>query len=289
MIGAAVGRRHGPNGSTSRAERPISSVVPMAGVLLVNPRSGKASPTADELADVARARGIDAHVLQPGEDAAESARRADAQALGIAGGDGSLAAVAAVVVERYLRFVCVPFGTRNPFARDNGIDPNVPVAALDAYRGHERRVDVGCANDRLFLNNVSLGAYARLVHRRERHRRRREALARVRAWVALLTHREPLGITVDGVSVDARLVLVGNNAYVLEPPTIGARARLDEAILALYVVQGGVDERRGQRFVVDARAGRIDAAVDGEPEVLATPIDFRVQPRALRLLVPPGV
>src|SRR5919202_990262 len=89
MIGAAIGRRHGPNGSTCRAERPISSVVPMAGVLLVNPRSGKASPTADELADVARARGIDAHVLQPGEDAAESARRADAQALGIAGGGGA--------------------------------------------------------------------------------------------------------------------------------------------------------------------------------------------------------
>src|SRR5919204_6005444 len=105
MIGAAVGRRHGPNGSTCRAERPISSVVPMAGVLLVNPRSGKASPTADELADVARARGIDAHVLQPGEDAAESARRADARALGIAGGGGPPAPGAPGALGRELRFV----------------------------------------------------------------------------------------------------------------------------------------------------------------------------------------
>jgi diacylglycerol kinase family enzyme len=260
----------------------------MAGFLLVNPRSGKASPTADELVEAARARGIDAHVLQPGEDAAESARRADAQALGIAGGDGSLAAVAGVALERDVRFVCVPFGTRNHFARDVGLDRNDPLAALEAFRGHERRIDVGRANDRLFLNNVSLGIYARLVHRREHHRRRREALARVRAWLAPLTQREQLGITVDGVPVDARLVLVGNNAYILELPTIGARNRLDEGILALYVVQGGVDERHGQRFVVDARARIVNAAVDGEPEVLVTPIDFHVQPRALRLLLPPG-
>jgi diacylglycerol kinase family enzyme len=260
----------------------------MAGFLLVNPRSGTASPTPDELVEAACARGIEAHVLQPGEDAAESARRADAQALGIAGGDGSLAAVAAVAVERDLRFVCVPFGTRNHFARDVGLDRDNPLEALDAYRGHERRIDVGWANDRLFLNNVSLGVYARLVHRREHHRRRREALARVRAWLALLTKREPLGISVDGVAVEARLVLVGNNGYVLEPPTIGARERLDGGILSLYVVEGGVDERRGERFVVDALGGRIGAAVDGEPEVLATPIEFRVQARALRLLVPPG-
>jgi diacylglycerol kinase family enzyme len=261
----------------------------MAGFLLVNPRSGASSPTADELVAAARERGIAAHVLQPGEDAADLARRADAQALGVAGGDGSLAAVAAVAVERDIRFVCVPFGTRNHFARDIGLERNDPIAALDAYRGHERRIDVGRANDRLFLNNVSLGVYARLVHRRERHRRRRQALARARAWLAVLMQREQLGITVDGVPVDARLVLVGNNAYALDPPTIGARDRLDEGILAVYIVRGGVDERRGERFVVDASAGRVDAAVDGEPEVLATPIDFRVQPRTLRLLVPPGL
>ncbi|HYY04125.1 MAG TPA: diacylglycerol kinase family protein [Gaiellaceae bacterium] len=261
----------------------------MAGFLLVNPRSGTASPTADELVAVARERGITARVLQAGEHAAELARGADARALGVAGGDGSLAAVAAVAVERDLRFVCVPFGTRNHFARDIGLDRRDPIAALDAYTGHERRIDVGWANDRLFLNNVSLGVYARLVHRRERHRRRREALARARAWLAVLMQREPFGITVDGVPVDAHLVLVGNNAYALDPPTIGARERLDGGILALYVVRGGVDERRGERFVVDTRAGRIGAAVDGEPEVLATPIEFRVQPRALRLLVPPGL
>src|SRR5438132_2646450 len=162
----------------------------MAGFLLVNPRSGDDRPGAGELVDAARARGIETHVLGDGDDPAEAARAARADALGIAGGDGSLAAVADVALERDLPFVCVPFGTRNHFARDLGLDRDDPFAALDAFAGRERRVDVGRVNGRPFLNNVSLGVYARLVHRRERHRRRGEARAALRALeLALLRHR----------------------------------------------------------------------------------------------------
>jgi diacylglycerol kinase family enzyme len=135
----------------------------------------------------------------------------------------------------------------------------------------------------MFLNTVSRGVYARLVHRREHHRRRRAAFARVRAWAALLAHRRPLGITIDGEAVDARIALVANNAYRIDFPTIGARERLDEGKLHLYVPG---DERVGERFVVDATAGHLEAAVDGEPDVLRTPIEFRIEPRALRVLVP---
>jgi diacylglycerol kinase family enzyme len=261
----------------------------MAGFLLVNPRSGPPQPTVEELVDAARRRGIVTRVLGDGDDPVELARRAGAQPLGIAGGDGSLAAVAAVAIERDVPFVCVPFGTRNHFARDVGLDREDPIGALDAFSGRERRIDIGRANGRVFLNNVSFGAYAELVHRREHHRRRREALARIRAWLTLVTHRRALAVTIDGVVEEAQLVLVGNNVYVLELPSVGARERLDEGILALYIVRGAVDERHGPRFALDAQSGRLDAAIDGEPEVLATPVEFRVEPLALRLLVPPGV
>jgi diacylglycerol kinase family enzyme len=254
--------------------------------LVVNPRSGDARPSVEELAAAATERGITTHVLSEGEDAAEIARAADAAALGIAGGDGSLAAVAEVALERDLPFVCIPFGTRNHFARDVGLDRDDPIGALASFNGSDRHIDVARANGRLFLNNVSLGVYARLVHRRERHRRRREALARIRAWAILLTHRTALGITIDGEPEETRLVLVANNAYVLNPPSLGERERLDEGLLHLYVVHGPVDERTGTTFVVDASAGRLEAAVDGEPDVLETPIEFRVEPRALRVLVP---
>ena len=251
----------------------------------MNPRSGSGTPDADELTAEARRLGVEVHVLGEADDPAEIARAAQADALGVAGGDGSLAAVAEAALERDVPFVCIPFGTRNHFARDLGLDRNDPVGALHAFRGQERRIDVGRADERLFLNNVSLGVYARLVHRRERHRRRRQAFARVRAWATLLTHREPLGITVDGDPVEARIVLVANNAYALDLPSLGERERLDEGKLHLYVPG---DERVGEGFVVDAAAGRLQAAVDGEPDVLETPIEFRIEPRALRVLVPDG-
>ncbi|MBA3733689.1 MAG: hypothetical protein H0W90_00575 [Actinobacteria bacterium] len=259
----------------------------MGGFLLINPSSGSGSPTADELAEEARGLGIEAHVLRDGEDAAELARSADADALGMAGGDGSLAMIAEVALERDLPFVCIPFGTRNHFARDLGLDRDNPGAALQAFGGNERRIDVGRADERLFLNNVSLGLYARLVHRREGHRRRRDAFARVRAWAILLTHRAPLGITIDGTPVESRVVLVANNSYVLELPSLGERDRLDEGKLYLYCPGAAPPERSGERFVVDSAEHSLEAAIDGEPEVLATPVEFTVEPGALRVLVPP--
>jgi diacylglycerol kinase family enzyme len=260
----------------------------LASLLVINPRSGESSPTADELAAEAHAIGVQTHVLREGEDPAELARASTAEVLGMAGGDGSLAPVAEVALERGAAFVCIPFGTRNHFARDLGLDRDDPIAALRAFdTGTERRIDVGRADERLFLNNVSLGVYARLVHRREAHRRQRQAFARVRAWAILIKHRQPLGITIDGEAVETRLVLVANNAYVLELPSLGERERLDEGKLHLYSPGVEPSERVGERFVVDAAAGRLEAAVDGEPDVLDTPVEFRVEARALRVLVPP--
>jgi diacylglycerol kinase family enzyme len=258
----------------------------VTGLLIVNPRSGGERPSPEELVSAAGKLGVETHVLAPDDDPAEIALASDANVLGMAGGDGSLATVADAALQRDAAFVCIPFGTRNHFARDLGLERDDPLAALHAFdNGKERRIDVGRAHERLFLNNVSLGVYARLVHRREHHRRRRQAFARFRAWAILITHRHPLGLTIDGEPVESRIVLVANNAYVLDLPSVGERERLDEGKLHLYVPG---DERVGERFVVDAAAGKLEAAVDGEPDVLKTPIEFRIEPLALRVLVPDG-
>ena len=260
--------------------------------LVINPRSGGNSPTAEELADAARERGIAVHVLGDGDDVEALARDAEAGTLGMAGGDGSLAAVAAVALERDVPFVCVPFGTRNHFARDVGLDANDPIGVLDAFDGAERRVDVGVVGERVFLNNVSLGVYARLVHRRERHRRRRELAARAHALWLSLRDRSPGAFLVDRQVVSARVLLVANNAYTLSPLSIGERDRIDTGLLHLYVANGVLprawDERSGERFTVDSDRNHVRAAIDGEPALLETPIEFSIAPRALRLLVPPG-
>jgi len=264
----------------------------VAGLLLVNPRSGEHRPSADDLRAEAEPRGIDVRVLGEGDDPATLAKAADADALGMAGGDGSLASVAAVAHERGLPFVVVPFGTRNHFARDVGVDRDDPIAALAAFTGgRERRVDLARVNGQAFLNNVSLGLYADLVHRRESHRRRGEALARLRALLLLARDRSTLGIRVDGKPVETHVALVANNDYQLDLFSLGERERVDEGRLHLRVAHGLLpgswEERSGERFVIDSARGRLHAAIDGEPAELETPLEFTIEPQGLRVLLPP--
>ena len=260
-------------------------------LLLVNPRSGDDSPSADELAEAARGLGVDVHVLAAGEDPAALARSSGAGVLGMAGGDGSLGAVAGVALETGAAFVCVPFGTRNHFARDVGLDRDDPLAALGAFAGgQERRVDVGMVGGRVFLNNVSLGVYAGLVHRRERHRRRGEALARARGLLAVAHHRHRLRARVNGDDVCARVILVGNNAYELSLFTLGERARLDEGVLQLWAAEGVLptawQDRTAPKLTIELEAASVHAAIDGEPAVLETPLELESLAGALRVLMP---
>jgi hypothetical protein len=131
------------------------------------------------------------------------------------------------------------------------------------------------------------------VHRRERHRRRSEALARLRAL--LLVAREHSGkdsFVVDGEHVAARVVLVACNAYSLELFSVGERERLDDGLLHLYVPRGfrrmSWDERSAERLTIETPGPSVRAAIDGEPARLVSPVEFRVEPLALRVLVPPA-
>jgi diacylglycerol kinase family enzyme len=263
----------------------------MQGLLFVNPRSGKGGPTVEDLTRVSRELGVRVHVLGAGDDLSALAREAEADVLGMAGGDGSLGAVAQAAIERDLPFVCIPWGTRNHFATDVGLDGNDPLAALAAFRdGVERRVDVGRVGEQLFLNNVSLGLYARLVHRRERRRQRREAFARLRALGLTLRDRgRQEHFVVDGEPVRASILLVSNNVYRLDLFSLGTRERVDEGTLAIYAARGGLRrfrwaERHATEVRIESMRPSIRAAVDGEPATLESPLELRVAAGALRLL-----
>jgi diacylglycerol kinase family enzyme len=232
----------------------------------------------------------------------------------MAGGDGSLTSVAAVALERDLPFVCIPFGTRNHFARDLDIDTGDPIGALGAFTGPERQVDVGAVADELFLNNVSLGVYASFVHDPAQKTRNRLVAFLRMAPAALGKSRRPLDIAfeADGRREhrSALVVLIGNNDYRIESMAdLGGRERLDEGILLAYVIEavsrraivgllfraatGRLEEAEGlvelaaRRLTVDLPHQRIHAAIDGEPVVLEAPLEFEIRPRRLRVLVPP--
>jgi diacylglycerol kinase family enzyme len=284
--------------------------------LLVNLKSGGGKAERSGLVDVARARGVTVHVLVPGDDPAALARRAvadGADALGVAGGDGSLGLVAAVAVESGVPFVCIPVGTRNHFAGDLGLDRAHPLAALDAFTGKERRIDVGMVGDRMFVNNVSLGAYADVVAEPS-YRGEKLATARTVLLGPLRGERALLQVDFqdpDGHAYrDVLVLLVANNSYELSGggATLGARARLDDGLLQVSALRArtgaalaGLAARISAGKVasganwaqwtattlrIDAHVPRLPAGIDGEAVEVDAPIEFRIIPRALRVLVP---
>ena len=144
---AALREQRGPGRSMTGA-RPIAWEPvdpPHRPVLLVNPRSGRGAGASDRRAGE-RNGGSASWSSARGRDLAtaiDEALAGGADALAVAGGDGSLATVAAAALAHDLPFVCVPAGTRNHFARDLGLDPADPVAGSRRpqrrRRGPDRR------------------------------------------------------------------------------------------------------------------------------------------------------
>ena len=112
----------------------------------------------------------------------------------------------------------------------------------------------------------------------------------MKALALLLRKPSGLGVTVDGRNVHARVVVVSNNHYKLDALSLGERDRLDEGALYVYIAHGWLpstwEEQSREGLTVDARAGRLEAAIDGEATELETPLRFEVEPAALRVLLP---
>jgi diacylglycerol kinase family enzyme len=272
---------------------------PQRPVLFVNPRSGGGKAARAGLAEQARERGIDTIVLHPGDDLAALVRRAveaGADAIGVAGGDGSLAAVAAAALAHGLPFVCIPAGTRNHFALDLGVDRHDLVGSLEAFTdGIEHRIDVAEVNGRLFLNNVSLGIYGDAVQQPAY----RDAKARTLLETAVHV-LGPSGPATDLELVDdlgrshhdPAVVLVSNNPYSLEPPRApGTRPTLDSGRLGVLVLdppsRGPSPGHTWTTTRVELTApAPVHAGIDGEAVDLNPPLRFAIRPRALRVRLP---
>jgi diacylglycerol kinase family enzyme len=299
------------------------SPVPAAShpVLLMNPKSGGGKAVQFDLAGECAARGIQAVVLRPGDDMlelAEDAIAGGADVIGMAGGDGSQALIATVASRHGIPHVVVPAGTRNHFALDLGLDRDDVVGALDAFADAvERTIDLATVNGRVFVNNASLGLYAKIVQAPEYRD------AKMRTAAALLPDllgpdAEPLDLRYtgpDGTAHEtAHMVLVSNNAYQLADFSgRGTRERIDRGLLGVATARiDGV--RAAEQFVALNAAGQIrrfsgwhewttprfridsgepvEIGVDGEAMTLDPPLVFESLPAALRVRLPgyaPGV
>ena len=309
----ALGRDRANLRATPPPGRPVGPA--RHGVLIVNPQSGDGVANSVGLVEAARRRGIETLVFDDDKDLAELAHEAiagGADVIGVAGGDGSQALVAALAMEHDIAHVCIPAGTRNHFALDLGLDRDDLLGALDAFGpAHERRVDLARVGDRIFVNNVSLGVYATIVQSSEyREAKVQTAITMLPELLGEDGSMPPMRFCgPDGENHDhAPFLLVANNAYTLTRLSgLGTRERLDGGELGLAAVEIGsaaevagfvTAEAAGQlaryrgfhewtapEFRVEAD-GPIEAGVDGEALVLESPLEFRSLPGALRVRIP---
>jgi diacylglycerol kinase family enzyme len=285
------------------------------GVVIVNTKSGGGKAVRFDLLGEAAKRGVRTIILEPGDDLGELAERAiadGADVIGMAGGDGSQAVVARAAMRHGIPHVCIPSGTRNHFALDLGLDRDDVAGALDAFTdGVERRIDLAQVNGRVFVNNASLGVYARVVQS-EAYRD-----AKLETWVRLLPgmlgpDAPPIDLEFDGPDAarcdDAVLILVSNNPYqLLRFAGAGTRPRLDSGCLGLLAARvrtardvteltsleaigqahrfRGLMEWSGSEFEVRSRSA-IAVGLDGEALMLDPPLRFRCLPGALRVRLP---
>ena len=279
-----------------------AAAAPKRAVLFYNPKSGGGKAERFEVAREARARGVEPVELHLGDDLATLVRDAidnGADAVGVAGGDGTQAIVAAIAAERGLPYVCVPAGTRNHFALDLGVDRDDVVGALDAFtKGGERVVDLAEVNGRVFVNNVSLGVYAEAVQREGYRDAKLRTIAETMPTV-LGAGGDALDLRFTGADgrehKTSAVVLVSNDPYRLgRALASGTRPRLDAGVLGITVLgadaaaggQKRVEQWSATSFEVGSDAP-VAAGVDGEALKLDPPLRFRTRPQALRVRIAP--
>lgn len=288
-------------------------------VVLLNSAAGPFSNELARVTDALRDGGIEADIRQvkPAELtlAANQAIEAGARLIVAAGGDGTISAIANAVTGTDAVLGVLPTGTLNHFARDLGLPQSLDEAVRILVTGQVRQVDVGRVNDRIFLNNCSIGLYPSLVVRREEQRQRLgrgKWLAMLLAFLSVFRRYPLVKVQLDIAGRSARcatpLIFVGSNRYQTDLLNLGRRLKLDGGKLSVYLVNAPSRLRllrlvlRGllgklamekdfelldmKSLTVESHKRRLRVAMDGEVLRMQPPLDFQIKPLALRVLGP---
>lgn len=281
--------------------------------LFLNPAAGNATQVEQA---VRAAGGFDVMAVPPDRmtEAARSAIERGATRIVVAGGDGTVSAVAAAVARTTAELAVIPGGTLNHFARDHGIPTDFRRACEVARSGSVISTDVAWVSGRLFLNTSSVGVYANFVRVRERlERRLGYVMSSVAAAIRAFVRVRPFNLWFETEHLQrpyvTPLVFIGLGERELKLPTLGNRVEKGRRGLHVLIVRGRTRARlvalafaaasRGTKAV--SRTPHLDGfiveqctieqkhstvAVDGEVVSLASPLHYEFGRDALKLVVP---
>lgn len=268
----------------------------------------------------------DVLATQSGEHATQAAWQAAREqydAVFASGGDGTIGQAAAGLVHSGTALGVLPSGTANVLALEFGL----PIFSWTRWRALKENarlladapacaVDVGLCNGQPFLLWAGMGLDAMTVHALE-PRFRAEKFFSVpeymgaTIWKASQWNGLRLRLWADDQEVEGRFLLaVANNIrrYMGGLAVLSPEARMDDGEFDLWLFSGNhladafrqaYDLWRGRHLNsnmarrIPFRALRVEAEspflvqTDGEPRPATRQVEISIQPRALRLLIPP--
>jgi YegS/Rv2252/BmrU family lipid kinase len=228
----------------------------------------------------------------------------------VGGGDGTLNAVADVLVESRLPVGILPLGTANDLARTLELPSDLAAAAAVIAAGTTRQIDLGCINGKHFFNVASLGLSTEVARELTRETKRRWGvlgypLALWRAVHKRRSFRADIRCDQERRRLHSIQIWVGNGRHFGGGMTVATDARIDDGMLDLVslaprgfwqlilsspqLLWGHHHDQRLRHWrgtEIEIRTRRpMPINTDGEVTT-QTPAQIRVVPRALSVYVP---
>ncbi len=288
---------------------------------LINPRSGPSgTPSADDIEKLFQSHSVRPHIiaLNKGDDISaltKSAIREKYDVIVAGGGDGTVNAVASALVGvSGVKFGVLALGTLNHFAKDMKIPIDIAEAIKIIVAGHVRSIDVGEVNGHIFVNNSSVGLYPSIVKLRESLQKTGLSKwpAAARASLQVLMRFRLLRLKLSAAELEkvehkTAMLFVGNNVYDVSFPTLGTRSTLQHGVMGIMMPRASTRLGLLYNFFslvfkaqpksdvltfettslsIKTKRSFVKVAVDGEVIMLKSPLNYRIRPKSLRIIVP---
>lgn len=289
--------------------------MPTRALLIVNDKSRSGADNIDAAIDRLKERGIDIIEVRPErpDQIAQLIREHgdNVDCVIIGGGDGSMNAAAAALVETQLPLGVLPLGTANDLARTLSIPTDVGQAFDIIADGIVHRIDLGSVNGRYFFNvaNIGLGVHV-MRHLSSDLKQRWGVFSYAHSLIKALRSFRPFHaeIVCDGRPRRVRTIqiAVGNGRHYGGGMTVSERASIDDNRFFLYNLEplslwqmlkfapafrtgrfahlDPVDLDHGRSIEIRTRK-QMPVTADGEL-VTTTPATFKLWPRAINVFVP---
>jgi diacylglycerol kinase (ATP) len=227
-----------------------------------------------------------------------------------AGGDGTVGIVAEQLLGKTTALGILPLGTVMNIARSLGIPRDLDAAADVIADGVVRPIDVGEAAGRPFFEAASVGMNAAMFREAQRFETGDVTSVVRTMWVALRFRPARMAIELEDRRIRTRalMVTVANGPYTGAAMTVAPEARLDDGkfdvrlfrrfsklrlVRHLLSIAFGrhryapeVDTYRSAVVRIDS-ASPLPARADSR-DLGTTPVELRVRPLALRVVVAPS-